>query len=40
MNRLIDELKGKGSLYQQDTLICDVSYQIEIFQQFKPTKPG
>lgn len=40
MNPLIDELKGRGSLYQADTLICEVSYQIEVYQQFKPTKPG
>ena len=30
---LTDELKGKGSLYEDDTLIRDVSYQIDVFQR-------
>jgi hypothetical protein len=30
-------LRGRGNLYQGDTLICDVTYEIHVFQELIET---
>ncbi len=37
-SQLRQELRGRGNLYQRDTLICDVTYEIHVFQQLTETK--
>jgi hypothetical protein len=31
-SKLREELKGRGDLYHGDTLICDVTYEVYVFQ--------
>lgn len=31
--KLREELKGRGNLYHGDTLICDVAYEVYLFQE-------
>jgi hypothetical protein len=37
-----EELRGRGNLYQGDTLICDVTYKVHVFQESaeKNTRQG
>jgi hypothetical protein len=32
-SRLREELRGRGNLYQGDTLIVDVTYEVHVFQE-------
>jgi hypothetical protein len=32
-SQIREELRGRGNLYQGDTLLCDVMYEIHVFQK-------
>jgi hypothetical protein len=35
-----EELKGRGNLYHGNTLICDVTYEVYVFQEFIDKGPN
>jgi hypothetical protein len=39
-SQLREELRGRGNLYQGDTLICDVTYEIHLFQELIEKNTG
>jgi hypothetical protein len=39
-SKLKEELRGKGNLYHGDTLICDVTYEVYVFQNVIDKAPN